>query len=254
VTTRQSREPAFSLVQLRLPLTYHSIMALRRSSRSASAKPLSKSGSNSRTNGTKRPVSPEPSVMPLPKRSRSVSQKPENDPPVADSRRKPNSRSALVEDSAQPATSKKSRKLSPIHEAPPAPKQLKPYFNPLPVPPQKHRPGLLPFVWGTGNFGQFGMGPEVLGEVSKPRRNTWIEERIEDGAFGEDNAGIESVACGGLHTIFLDEKGTVSQPQRSPLIIFSSSLPSYGHVVLMTTLPLDGLRKMSQILKTPVLS
>ena len=192
-------------------------MVLRRSSRSASAKPpsaakpFSKSSSNSRTNGTKRPVSPEPSVIPPPKRSRSVSQKPENDPPVADSRRKPNSISALVEDSAQPAT-KKSRKLSPIREAPPAPKQLKPYFNSLPVPPQKQRPGLLPFVWGTGNFGQFGMGPEVLGEISKPRRNTWIEERIEDGAFGEVNAGIESVACGGLHTIFLDEKGTVSQP------------------------------------------
>ena len=54
------------------------------------------------------------------------------------------------------------------------------------------------------------MGPGVLGEVSKPKRNTWIEERIKDGIFGEDNGGIESVACGGLHTIFLDERGTVS--------------------------------------------
>ena len=197
-------------------------MVLRRSSRSASAKPpsatakpLSKSVSNPRINGTKRPASAEPSMAPLPKRSRSVSQKPENDPPVAVTRSKPNSRSVLTEHSAQPAT-KKSRKLSPIREAPSAPKQLKPYFNPLPVPPQKKRPGLLPFVWGTGNFGQFGMGPDVLGEVSKPKRNTWIEEHIEAGAFGEDNAGIESVACGGLHTIFLDERGTVSQSQRSP--------------------------------------
>lgn len=196
-------------------------MVLRRSSRSASAKPpstaakpLSKSVPNPRTNGTKRPASAEPSMAPLPKRSRSVSQKPENDPPVAATRSKPNSRSALTEDSAQPAA-KKSRKLSPIHEAPPAPKQLKPYFNPLPVPPQKKRPGLQPFVWGTGNFGQFGMGPDVLGEVSKPKRNTWIEEHIKAGAFGEDNAGIESVACGGLHTIFLDERGTVSQSHRS---------------------------------------
>lgn len=139
-------------------------MVLRRSSRSASAKPPSaaakppsKSVLNSRINGIKRPAS-----------------------------------------------------------VPPAPKQLKPYFNPLPVPPQRKRPGLLPFVWGTGNFGQFGMGPDVLGEVSKPKRNTWIEEHIEAGAFGEDNAGIESVACGGLHTIFLDERGTVSRSQRSP--------------------------------------
>ena len=97
-----------------------------------------------------------------------------------------------------------------------ASKQSKPYLNPLPVPPQKKRPGLQPFVWGTGNFGQFGMGPDVLGEVSKPKRNTWIEERIETCTFGEDKAGIESVACGGLHTIFLDERGTVSQSQRSP--------------------------------------
>ena len=191
-------------------------MVLRRSSRSASAKPpsaaakpLSKLVSNSRTNGTKRPASAEPSMAPVPKRSRSVSQRPENDPPVAVPRSKPNSRSAPTDDSAQPAT-KRSRKLSPIREAPSAPKQLKPYFNPLPVPPQKKRPSLLPFVWGTGNFGQFGMGPDVLGEVSKPKRNTWFEEHIEAGAFGEDNAGIESVACGGLHTIFLDERGTVS--------------------------------------------
>ena len=198
-------------------------MVLRRSSRSASAKPPSaaakppsKPVSNPRTNGTKRPASAEPSMAPLPKRSRSVSQKPENDPPVAVTGSKLNSRSALTEGSAQPAT-KKSRKLSPIREAPgpPAAKQLKPYFNQLPVPPQKKRPGLLPFVWGTGNFGQFGMGPDILGEVSKPKRNTWIEEHIEAGAFGEDNAGIESVACGGLHTIFLDERGTVSQSQHS---------------------------------------
>ena len=197
-------------------------MVLRRSSRSMSAKPPSaaanppsKSVPNSQTNGTKRPASADSSMAPLPKRSRSVSQKPENDAPVAGTKSKPNSRSALTGDSAQPAT-KKLRKLSPIREAPPASKQLKPYFNPLPVPPQKQRPSLLPFFWGTGNFGQFGMGPDVLGEVSKPKRNTWIEEHIEAGAFGEDDAGIESVACGGLHTIFLDERGTVSQSQRPP--------------------------------------
>ena len=201
-------------------------MALRRSSRPTSAKPSStttkvsqKATLNSRTNATsnKRPASPERPVSPPPKRSRSMSQKPEND---LDSRRKPNSRSTPTESSARPTT-KKSRKLSPVREAPPVPKQLKPYFNTLPVPPQKQRPGLLPFVWGTGNFGQFGMGPDVLGEISKPKRNTWIEEHIEDGAFGEDKAGIESVTCGGLHTIFADEKGTVSQPLRSPLIDFS---------------------------------
>lgn len=197
-------------------------MALRRSSRPGSAKPPSnvvqKSAPNSRTNGTsnKRAVSPEGVVTPPLKRSRSMSQKPENDAPPVGSRRKPSSRSAPTEKTAEP-TAKKSRKLSPIREVPPAPKQLKPYFNPLPVPPQKQRPALLPFFWGTGNFGQFGMGPDVLGEISKPKRNTWIEEQIEDNTFGEDGAGIESVTCGGLHTIFVDEKGTVSQLLRLPL-------------------------------------
>jgi hypothetical protein len=97
------------------------------------------------------------------------------------------------------------------------------------------------------------MGPDVLGEISKPKRNTWVEEHIQDGAFGEDNAGIESVVCGGLHTIYVDEKGTVSRSQRSPLINFSI-LHSYGHVALMTMPPLDGLRRMFQILKISVLS
>lgn len=65
------------------------------------------------------------------------------------------------------------------------------------------------FAWGTGNFGQIGMGPDVLDELSKPRRNPWVEEQIEKGTFGGEGAGLESVAAGGLHTLFTDEKGTV---------------------------------------------
>jgi hypothetical protein len=38
----------------------------------------------------------------------------------------------------------------------------------------------------------------------------WGEEQIEEGTFGPDNAGIETVAAGGMHSIFVDEKGTVS--------------------------------------------
>jgi regulator of chromosome condensation len=55
------------------------------------------------------------------------------------------------------------------------------------------------------------MGPDVLAEISKPRRHVWIEKKIEEGIFGEPGAGIESVAAGGLHTVFIDEKGTVCQ-------------------------------------------
>ena len=66
------------------------------------------------------------------------------------------------------------------------------------------------FVWGTGNFGQFGMGPGMLGEVSKPRRNKWVGQKMEQGAFGATpGSGIVSVAAGGLHTLFADENGVV---------------------------------------------
>lgn len=55
------------------------------------------------------------------------------------------------------------------------------------------------------------MGPEHLDEFDKPRKHTWIEKKMEDGIFGDDaGAGLEAVAAGGLHTLFLDEKGIVS--------------------------------------------
>lgn len=65
------------------------------------------------------------------------------------------------------------------------------------------------FVWGAGNFGQFGMGPDLLDEYSKPKKNAWVEKKIEEGAFGESNAGIAAIAAGGLHTLFVDGNGTV---------------------------------------------
>ncbi|KII94912.1 hypothetical protein PLICRDRAFT_99133 [Plicaturopsis crispa FD-325 SS-3] len=87
---------------------------------------------------------------------------------------------------------------------------MKPYFNPLPTPPEPHlRPAPQLFVWGAGNFGQFGMGPDVLGEFGKPRKNAWVEEQMQKGSFGEAGAGIEAIAAGGLHTMFIDEKGTI---------------------------------------------
>ncbi|KIM46334.1 hypothetical protein M413DRAFT_441417 [Hebeloma cylindrosporum] len=190
-------------------------MATRRSSRAPSVKPASKSGldkpaSKPHLNGTstKRAASPEHQDPPPAKRSRSGSQPSENDPPAPPPSRKPRSKIAASE-----TATKKSRKLSPVRENAPVQAfnqlQLKPYFNELPVPPLSQRPGLLPFAWGTGNFGQFGMGPDVLGELPKPRRNTWAEEQMEDDAFGENNAGMEFVAAGGLHTVFIDEKGTL---------------------------------------------
>jgi hypothetical protein len=62
----------------------------------------------------------------------------------------------------------------------------------------------------TVSTGQFGMGPDQLGEISKPRRNPWVDEQIEDGTFGGEGAGLEAIAAGGLHSLFIDEKGTVN--------------------------------------------
>ena len=162
----------------------------------------------------KRSPSPERPKSPPAKRLRSDSKKSENQPPTAGTR-KPPSRTASTKKVTDGAAIK-SRKLSPVREAPalvvkPEQKQLKPYFNQLPTPPPRQRPGLLPFVWGTGNFGQFGLGPEFLEELPKPKRHIWMEKKMEGGILGEPGAGIEFVAAGGLHTVFIDEKGTVCQ-------------------------------------------
>ncbi len=65
-------------------------------------------------------------------------------------------------------------------------------------------------MWGAGNFGQFGLGPDILQELEKPRKHTWVEQQIQAGTFGEVGAGLETIAGGGMHTLFIDEKGTVS--------------------------------------------
>lgn len=82
--------------------------------------------------------------------------------------------------------------------------------NALPTEPPHTRPAPQLFVWGAGNFGQFGMGAQHLGEFEKPKKNTWVDMGIEEGKFGGEGAGIEAVAAGGLHTMFIDEKGHVS--------------------------------------------
>jgi hypothetical protein len=33
---------------------------------------------------------------------------------------------------------------------------------------------------------------------------------VEEGEFGSDGAGLEAIAAGGMHTLVIDEKGTVS--------------------------------------------
>ncbi|KAI0780458.1 regulator of chromosome condensation 1/beta-lactamase-inhibitor protein II [Trametes elegans] len=79
--------------------------------------------------------------------------------------------------------------------------------NPLPTIPQHYRPPLNLFTWGSGEMSQLVM--DYNEELSKPRKNAFVSEKIEEGVFGEDHAGLESVAAGGLHTLLLDEKGTI---------------------------------------------
>ena len=205
-------------------------MPPRRSTRAASAQPAPKpppKAPASRTkprsqvngvNGTsnKRSPSPDRPASPPAKRVRGDAKKSENEPPAGKRdnaiTRKPTSAATRK----APEVSRK-KKLSPVRDVEPAPEaklepvQLKPYFNQLPTPPQTHRPGLLPFIWGTGNFGQFGLGPDsnMLDEIPKPKRHIWIEKKMQEGIFGEVGAAIEFVAAGGLHTVFIDEKGTV---------------------------------------------
>jgi regulator of chromosome condensation len=88
--------------------------------------------------------------------------------------------------------------------------ETEPPINAIPEFPAKMVPPAQIFVWGTGNFGQFGMGPSYLDELSKPTRNTWVEEKIAQGVFGpEPGAGIVEVAAGGLHSLFIDDNGIV---------------------------------------------
>ncbi|RDB19904.1 Protein pim1 [Hypsizygus marmoreus] len=195
-------------------------MPPRRSTRATSLKPpseaaptaLEKAALRSKSHPTKRrAVSPQHTPSPPPKRSRkTTAQKPENEPPVPAASRKPVSKATAAKKATPSIIKKTHARLSPVHEAHHAPvPQSKPYFNPLPVPPEHKRPGLSLFVWGAGNFGQFGMGPDVLGELDKPKKNPWVEQEMQKGTFGEEGAGLESVEAGGLHTLFIDEKGTV---------------------------------------------
>ncbi|KAI0061151.1 RCC1/BLIP-II [Artomyces pyxidatus] len=54
------------------------------------------------------------------------------------------------------------------------------------------------------------MGPSFLDEFPKPRKNTWVEEKMTEGALGAGpGAGVIAVAAGGMHSLFIDENGTI---------------------------------------------
>lgn len=82
--------------------------------------------------------------------------------------------------------------------------------NPLSVQFDHRRPCLHLFVWGAGDAGQLAMGPDFCSELNKPRKSSFVEDGIDREIFGEDEAGLETIAAGGLQTLFIDERGTVS--------------------------------------------
>ena len=54
------------------------------------------------------------------------------------------------------------------------------------------------------------MGDDQLGELHKPVRNKWAEQGMSEGRFGPiEGAGLESIAAGGLYSLFVDENGKV---------------------------------------------
>lgn len=90
-------------------------------------------------------------------------------------------------------------------------------FLPLPSPPVRRRPGLELVGWGNGHDGQ--LGKELPSVVDKPKKNRWMTQKMEEGVFGhEPGAGLESIASGGMHSLFVDEKGSVSLVQVTKIL------------------------------------
>lgn len=85
-------------------------------------------------------------------------------------------------------------------------------INQIPVPAPHVRPAREVFIFGNGDMGQFGLGTDTLGDISRPRRHKWFEEAVLDGKLGGDGAGVEMVCAGGMHTLAIDEAGKVSSP------------------------------------------
>lgn len=98
-----------------------------------------------------------------------------------------------------------------------------PSLNPLPIPPDHSRPPRQLFVWGVGGMGQLGMGPDLLDDVVKPKLHKWCQEAIEEGRFGDEGAGIESITAGGMHSFMVDEEGKVRTSSYCAVFLFNSA-------------------------------
>lgn len=93
----------------------------------------------------------------------------------------------------------------------PVKKTFNAHFNALPSAPESSRPPLELFVWGTGGAGEFGVGRAA--DFETPHRNEVVHRMIQQDKFGDvgAQAGLQTIAAGGMHTLFIDEKGAVSR-------------------------------------------
>ena len=137
---------------------------------------------------------------------------------------------------APPAEKPKPKAKGKAPAAAPRVRKVPQTINPVPHQPQHFRPALHLFTWGSGEMSQLGM--DYSQEINKPRKNAFVTNEIEEGTFGGDEAGLESIAAGGLHTLFVDEKGTV----RNHLCICMSAIDSthtcrFGRAEPTTTVP-----------------
>ncbi|KZT43463.1 RCC1/BLIP-II protein, partial [Sistotremastrum suecicum HHB10207 ss-3] len=108
-----------------------------------------------------------------------------------------------------PTAPRKSLNPLPSLPTPPPPPDSTPPSSP---PPQPQNPNptpnpSIPFIWGNGDMGQFGLGPDITGDIRKPRLHAFFEEACEEGKLGM--GGVRRVEAGGMHSLVIDDEGKV---------------------------------------------
>jgi len=127
----------------------------------------------------------------------------------APAKRRTTTTATRVAKAAPAKTTEKAKAAALKPKTPRVPKPKPPPFNALPVIPPPRQYPLHVFVFGNGDAGQFGLGPDVLDEIGRPKLHSWIEEAIKEGKFGEKGAGFETLVAGGMHSIAVSPNGKV---------------------------------------------
>lgn len=103
-------------------------------------------------------------------------------------------------------------------------------LNPLPTPSIATRPPSTLFVWGSGTDGQLGLGIDMSERppLTKPRKNDWFFQRMADDAdtFGGGGGGLESIAAGGMFSLWTDEYGSVRFILLHSIVNYSNTVSS----------------------------